>query len=95
MMNLIKSDKIWKLIIFKNFHIFKYCLSYVLLLYYQTLYFIAKWYKLKIWIYIFLPGNFLVLNDALVIIDLDIGVLQELLFTGVPTDVTLGNCPPK
>lgn len=44
---------------------------------------------------IFLPGNFLVLNDALVIIDLDTGVLQVLLLTGVPTDDTLGDCPPK
>lgn len=42
-----------------------------------------------------LPGNFLVLNDALVIIDLDTGVLQVLLLTGVPTVDTIGDCPPK
>lgn len=42
-----------------------------------------------------LPGNFLVLNDAFVIIDLETGVLQELLLTGVPTDDTLGDSPPK
>lgn len=42
-----------------------------------------------------LPGNFLVLNDALVIIDLDTGVLHVLLLTGVPTDDTLEDCPPK
>jgi len=42
-----------------------------------------------------LPGNFLVLNDAFVIIDLETGVLQELLLTGVPTDDTLGDCPPS
>lgn len=42
-----------------------------------------------------LPGNFLVLNDALVIIDLDTGVLQGLLLTGVLTDDTTGDCPPR
>jgi len=42
-----------------------------------------------------LPGNFLVLNDAFVIIDLDTGVLQVLLLTGVPTEDTLADCPPK
>jgi len=47
------------------------------------------------YLFILLPGNFLVLNDAFVIIDLDTGVLQVLLLTGVPTDVTLGDCPPK
>lgn len=43
----------------------------------------------------YLPGNFLVLKDALVIIDLETGVLHELLLTGVPTVDTIGDCPPK